>query len=77
VTARCDLTDLLVDSCSHCRGLDEPFRPGAVTVGAHFVAQHNGECTTCDGPIVAGEQAGYLDNGVSCWDCYDGTRAPR
>ncbi len=52
-TARCELTELLVDQCAHCRGIPDPqplrLRPA-------FVALYAGGCYSCGLPYPAGER---------------------
>jgi hypothetical protein len=77
---RCDLTDLLTSSCSHCRGLDDQRKgvrmshaPGGTqepTVGARFEARYGGRCPACDDAIRADDTVGYLDDEVCCESCY-------
>jgi len=44
VDVRCDVTDLLVDECAHCRQQ----RPA-------FTARYDGHCQTCDRAFDVGE----------------------
>lgn len=66
-TARCDLTDLLVDQCAHCRKHDLDFDPAALDEGIELVdrdqseygppfpAQYPGRCTDCGQRIHEGD----------------------
>lgn len=55
--ARCALTDLLVDSCAHCLGHDQPpAREAVETVGQPFPARSPGQCAGCEGRIVEGDR---------------------
>jgi hypothetical protein len=61
VTARCDLTDLLVDSCAHCRGNtlspdDETAaeREELVNTAPWFHAVRPGVCAVCGEPFTPG-----------------------
>jgi hypothetical protein len=74
---RCDLTDLLVSSCSHCRGLDKAKPGGDCTVGARFEARYGGRCPLCDNGFREGDIVGYLDDDVCCDACYDTAWASR
>jgi hypothetical protein len=77
MAARCDLTDLLVESCGHCNGAEARARQEALGareadagLGAWFGAQYAGECVACGAGIVPGDtirangRYGYL-----CGEC--------
>jgi hypothetical protein len=51
--ARCERTELLVSTCSHCQ-------PKKAT----FTAMYGGVCTTCGYPIVAGQQVRETGEGT-------------
>lgn len=56
MSERCDLTDLLVTDCAHCR--PKPAKP--LGNGATITAQFNGECSCgCEQGIREGEQITY------------------
>ena len=53
---RCDLTDMLVDQCAHCR----PKPPKPLGNGATIVAQFGSECSCgCGEHVAEGEQITY------------------
>jgi hypothetical protein len=58
VTARCPLTDLLVDQCACPQHRGEPASaPGDdEELGPVFTAQYLGRCVRCDGQIVPGDR---------------------
>jgi hypothetical protein len=65
--AYCALTDLLVASCAHCKGIpDVSDRPGPADYGPWFTARRDGRCGGCPAPVLAGDQiradgrGGYL-----------------
>ena len=74
MAARCDLTDLLVESCGHCTGAEERARQQeqeTVTgLGPWFTARFGGECVACGSGIAPGDtirangRYGYL-----CGEC--------
>lgn len=68
---RCELTELPVDQCAHCRPpeTEAPRNPFAV-LGPWFEAGHDSDCDgTCGGEIKAGDmiradgEGGYLCQG--------------
>lgn len=75
---RCDLTDLLVESCGHCNGAEERARQAeagssrqeSADLGPWFEARYPGECVACGTGIVPGDtirangRYGYL-----CSEC--------
>ena len=68
-TLRCELTELEVSSCAHCRKL--PDRPPELRrLGRPFAAAYAGRCTDCDERFDVGDriradgEGGYL-----CADC--------
>ena len=72
--ARCDFTDLLVDSCAHCLGHrlgDEPGSP-EITVERTFAAQYDGRCAIdASHAIEAGDIIGATDHGWACTGCVE------
>ena len=74
MSARCEKTDLLVESCGHCTGAEaraareaaETRRPAGTGPGPWFTAQYEGECADCGEPFEAGTmiradgEGGYL-----------------
>ena len=77
---RCELSDLPVSMCSHCRGLDAD-RPGhrmvdsdPVHVGIWITARFAGRCPVCERWYAEGEHIGKPDadydlDGWVCQDC--------
>lgn len=52
---RCDLTELLVRDCAHCRGHRE--MPGGTgSFGRPFTAAHDGRCSSCDCGYYEGDR---------------------
>jgi hypothetical protein len=68
---RCEITELLVESCGHCNGAEERARRDAAAgLGVWFEAQYEGECSGCGGGIVPGDTIradGHL--GWLCGEC--------
>ena len=61
MTARCELTELTIDSCAHCRGntlspQDEAVteRVALINSGRWFHAVHPGTCAVCGTPFEPG-----------------------
>ena len=58
---RCELTDLLVAECSHCRGLDKSFDESLQVVHTDpdrdigFPAMYKSVCDLCEKPIKPGD----------------------
>lgn len=71
---RCEMTDLLVESCGHCNGAEERAKEAgqeeAAGLGPPFAAQYDGECIACGAGIRPGDtirangRYGYL-----CGEC--------
>jgi hypothetical protein len=59
MSARCELTDLLVEQCAHCR----PVEPKPEKVGPRIVAQYNGYCPECGDGIDQGDTIVRTDDG--------------
>ena len=77
MAARCEKTDLLVESCGHCTGAEARARAGEraepkSTPGPWFTAAFPGECTGCGEPVIPGDtiraSGGY---GYECEECGD------
>jgi hypothetical protein len=68
---RCDLTDLLVESCGHCTGAQaRADREARETQGAGFTARYDGVCAGCGHPIGGGERIkADGDGGYLCAAC--------
>lgn len=63
----CELTDLLVVSCGHCKGIrDEPEHADPADFGPWFTARRDGWCAGCKTTVETGDriradgQGGYL-----------------
>lgn len=72
VTERCDLTELPVTDCAHCRDHTEETKDRAsVTVGQPFTANHPGRCGGCDEPIHVGDEIARAaeSSGYLCKEC--------
>jgi len=67
---RCELTELYISQCAHCRKLGDPplrKRPGRSWFNAHYP----GRCGECDNFIQVGDQIKPygIDGGYLCRDC--------
>jgi hypothetical protein len=72
VSDRCDLTDLLVDQCAHCRGDDQTIALTAVDVRHVMAARHPSRCALdSNHTIEAGDRIGYTDDGWICDRCIE------
>lgn len=73
MSARCDLTDLLVDQCAHCLGHEDQKlneRIGAVRIHQRMEAKYQGPCALdCGGRIEVGDFIGRTDAGWACPRC--------
>lgn len=72
MSARCDLTELLVDQCSHCLGHEdvETIDPGSVAVHRTMLARYDSRCALDARHLVeAGDRIGYTDHGWVCAPC--------
>jgi hypothetical protein len=57
MNARCDLTDLPVTDCAHCRKLPDPLaEPEQFELGPWFAARYGGTCSGCAETFDAGDQ---------------------
>jgi hypothetical protein len=57
VALYCELTDLPVASCAHCRGITgEPDRPDPADFGPWFAARLAGWCAGCKTRVSAGDR---------------------
>lgn len=65
---RCEQSDLLVEHCAHCRGLDD--LPNGSEVLYSFAAKFNSYCDRCDAEVREGDQLFRLgDNSLLCGRC--------
>jgi hypothetical protein len=65
---RCDITDLLVDQCAHCRKLPDPVPPARA--GPPITAAWPGRCANCKRPFDAGDRIRRLgDDGSYIGPC--------
>jgi len=46
-----------------------PFEDGYI--GARFIARFESECAECIVLLMPGDEVGYVDNEVVCFDCYE------
>jgi len=76
VTARCDMTDLLVQECSHCTGRDggetaERRRKARLLADPSVIkAQYPGACSNCGEGFLAGEPIrSDWHGGWDAWCC--------
>jgi hypothetical protein len=66
---RCELTDLEVTGCAHCRGITGQ-TPYYLTVGYRFTAKFTSRCPVCDRGIAEGDQmAKTVDGEYICERC--------
>jgi hypothetical protein len=73
---RCELTELLVSACAHCRGHDLADRGDTLPpVQFWTTARYDGGCPACHGRITAGERLARLTDGA--WVCQDCGEEPR
>jgi hypothetical protein len=76
MAARCEYSDLPVESCGHCNGAEaragQAAQEEAASLGPWFTAQYEGECAACGAGIQPGDtirangRYGYL-----CGECGD------
>jgi hypothetical protein len=67
---RCDVTELLISACSHCRPPVELPRAPAASWGAWIAARYPGRCSQCDGRIREDDQIrADGENGWLCETC--------
>jgi hypothetical protein len=58
---RCERTELLVDQCGHCRGLDGPKSDDDRLPVSHIIgAKFAGRCIACDTTFPIDTQIGYV-----------------
>lgn len=67
IESRCELTELYVSQCAHCRKLMNR-RPSKV-VGTWLRARYTGRCVDCDDYIFPGEEIRSVDDGYLCNAC--------
>lgn len=61
MSERCDLTDLPVDGCAHCRGIsDEPATVEDVRM--QITSRFSGRCANCGKPYPEGALIGHSDD---------------
>lgn len=62
---RCELSELYVSQCAHCRGLKlEP-----ELVGDTFAARYDGRCLACGRTFGPGDTITAYASGYICADC--------
>lgn len=64
---RCELTELYVRQCAHCRRLPDP--KTSMRLGAWLTALYPGRCVGCDDYIDPGDQIRSTTDGYVCADC--------
>jgi hypothetical protein len=72
LTVRCALTDLLVITCSHCRGLDRqpaPTQRPDGTPGPWFTAAYPGCCARCATTFDPGDRIRAAGDGGYLAEC--------
>lgn len=73
MTQRCELTELLVHECAHCRGLPDPEQvpatAGTGELGPLFRATYYGRCSDCREPILPGDHIRADDAGGYLGEC--------
>lgn len=73
MSARCDLTELLVDQCAHCLGHKDDV--GAIdtrtaVVERTMLARYDGRCALdTRHPIEVGDRIGQTEHGWACSGC--------
>jgi hypothetical protein len=76
--SRCEITDLLADSCGHCNGAEARARreeaavsrPSGAGPGPWFTAQYGGECACCGDDICPGDTIrADGEGGYACNEC--------
>jgi hypothetical protein len=68
----CDLYDLPVNMCSHCRGLDPNPRVvdrGSDRHGPTIAARYTSPCPGCDTTVRAGDPLTLVDHTWVCAEC--------
>jgi hypothetical protein len=76
MAARCEITDLLVESCAHCNGAEERAKAQEQAgeavpsvPGPWFTARYEGRCVDCGEDIVPGDT--IRSDGSSRYLCAD------
>lgn len=64
----CEITDLIVSECAHCKGV-ELVEPEVFQVSSRFSAQYRGR-GICGHPIEQGDRVGFTTDGeLLCQGC--------
>jgi hypothetical protein len=70
MAARCEITDLLTDSCGHCNGAEaRAAQEARAGLGPWFTAQYESACAGCEEAVEPGDtiradgKGGYLCEG--------------
>ena len=79
MSTRCEVTDLLVDGCAHCRGNtvtpDEEAAAELAATAPWFHAVHPGRCSRCETPFTPGTPIRMdIPYGWLATCCKEGTR---
>lgn len=74
MTQRCELTELLVSDCAHCRGLPDPEQAAEADgeLGPWFTAGLPGACSGCGGRIYPGDRIRATGDGGYLAQCCGG-----
>jgi hypothetical protein len=65
---RCDVTDLLVSACAHCRPAP-PAEASSTRLGPWFAATYAGTCAGCGGQLERGDRIRADGDGGYLGDC--------
>jgi hypothetical protein len=71
---RCDVTDLLVSACAHCRPAP-PAEASSTRLGPWFAATYAGTCAGCGGQLERGDRIRADGDGGYLGDCCGNTSA--
>lgn len=72
MSSRCDMTDLIVESCAHCRHpAERPFNPGDLAHGQPFDARYAGHCgnESCGRWFREGDSIARLEDDPTVYIC--------
>lgn len=71
VGVRCDITELLVGECAHCRKLPDPdaTEEDVEVVPVWFKSRYDSSCARCGEPTHAGQMIAPASSGGYVGDC--------